>query len=129
MRHCDGVILVYDITCIKSFNSISEWINNIYDIKEKDFHLILIGNKCDLKDQRKVSTEGGLEAAEQYSIKYFEASAKEGINVEKSIDELLNIIISKDLIKNKKIGSVKLDKRKSFGKKKHNCCIKINDIF
>ena len=77
-----------------------------------------------MKDQRKVSTEGGLEAAEQYSIKYFEASAKEGINVEKSIDELLNIIISKDLIKNKKIGSVKLDKRKSFGKKKHNCCKK-----
>jgi len=127
MRHCDGVILVYDITNRESFNSISTWMNNIYDIKEKDFPLILIGNKSDLKNQREVTTEEGLEAAEQYKIKFFETSAKEGINVEQSIDELLNIMISKNLIKINKIKkseSIKLDKRKSTGKKKHNCCKK-----
>jgi len=127
MRHCDGVILAYDITNRESFNSISTWMNNIYDIKEKDFPLILIGNKSDLKNQREVTTEEGLEAAEQYKIKFFETSAKEGINVEQSIDELLNIMISKNLIKINKIKkseSIKLDKRKSTGKKKHNCCKK-----
>ena len=101
MRHCDGVILVYDITNKESFNSICEQINNIYDIKEKDVPLILIGNKSDLKNQREVSTEEGLEEAEKHKIKFFEVSAKEGTNVEKSIDELLNIMISKNLIKNK----------------------------
>ena len=127
MRHCDGVILVYDITNRESFNSISTWMNNIYDIKEKDFPLILIGNKSDLKNQREVTTEEGLEAAEQYKIKFFETSAKERINVEQSLDELLNIMISKNLIKINKIKkseSIKLDKRKSTGKKKHNCCKK-----
>ena len=124
MRHCDGVILVYDITNKESFNSICEQINNIYDIKEKDVPLILIGNKSDLKNQREVSTEEGLEEAEKHKIKFFEVSAKEGTNVEKSIDELLNIMISKNLIKNKKSESIKLDIRKSTSKKKHNCCKK-----
>ena len=127
MRHCDGVILMHDITNRESFNSISTWMNNIYDIKEKNFPLILIGNKSDLKNQREVTTEEGLEAAEQYKIKFFETSAKERINVEQSIDELLNIMISKNLIKINKIKkseSIKLDKRKSTGKKKHNCCKK-----
>jgi len=127
IRHCDGVILMYDITNRESFNSISTWIQNIYDIKDKDFPFILIGNKCDLKDKREVSTEEGLEAAEQYNTKYFETSAKEGINVEKSIDEFLNIMLSKNLIKIKKIKKeerITLDVRKSTGKKKHNCCKK-----
>jgi len=77
-----------------------------------------------LKNQREVSTEEGLEEAEKHKIKFFEVSAKEGTNVEKSIDELLNIMISKNLIKNKKSESIKLDIRKSTGKKKHNCCKK-----
>ena len=36
IRHCEGVILMYDITNRESFNSISEWINNIYEMQNKD---------------------------------------------------------------------------------------------
>ena len=56
-----------------------------------------------------------MEAAEKYKTVYFETSAKEGINVEKSIDELLNKIIRK------KIKNIKLDERKSKAKTKHKC--------
>ena len=118
-RHCDGVILMYDITNRDSFHSISEWVKNMYDAKDKGFPFILIGNKNDLKDQREVSEEEGLEAAEKYETKYFETSAKNGINVEKSIDELLNKIISKTIIK---VKTIKLDPRKSKVKTKHKCC-------
>ena len=120
IRHCDGVILMYDITKKDSFNSVSEWINNIYDIKEKNFPFILVGNKCDLKDEREISEEEGLEAAEKYKTKYFEVSSREGINVEKAIDELLNKIISKNLIP--KIKTIKLDIRKNIAPNKHKCC-------
>ena len=120
IRHCDGVILMYDITKKDSFNSVSEWINNIYDIKEKNFPFILVGNKCDLKDEREVSEEEGLEAAEKYKTKYFEVSSREGINVEKAIDELLNKIISKNIIP--KIKTIKLDIRKNIAPNKHKCC-------
>ena len=119
IRHCDGVILMYDITNRNSFDSISKWVKDIYDVKEENFPLILIGNKYDLKDHRQVSEKEGLETAEKYKTLYFETSALEGINVEKSIDELLNKIISKKIIKNK---TLKLDARKSKVKTKHKCC-------
>ena len=120
IRHCDGVILMYDITKKDSFNSVSEWINNIYDIKEKNFPFILVGNKCDLKDEREVSEEEGLEVAEKYKTKYFEVSSREGINVEKAIDELLNKIISKNIIPKNR--TIKLDIRKNIAPNKHKCC-------
>ena len=128
IRNYDGVFLMYDITNFKSFDSISEWIKNIYEKKDENFPLILIGNKCDLKDEREVSEEEGLETAEKYKTTYFETSVKEGINVEEAIDELINKIIaqkkeeenSKD--KKDEIKNIKLDKSKSINKVKFKCC-------
>jgi hypothetical protein len=61
-----------------------------------------------------------MEAAEKYKTVYFETSAIEGINVEKSIDVLLNKIISKIIrTKNK---TIKLDGRKNKVETKHKCC-------
>ena len=126
IRNYDGVFLMYDITNFKSFDSISEWIKNIYEKKDENFPLILIGNKCDLKDERKVSEEEGLETAEKYKTTYFETSAKEGINVEEAIDELIKKIITKkeeeENSKDKKDNSIKLDKSKSINKVKFKCC-------
>jgi len=124
VRRCDGIILMYDITKKNTFDSIKDWYNSIKEVVE-DFNLILIGNKCDLKDQRNVSEEEGLKEAEKYKIEYFEASAKEGINVEKSIDELLKKIIAKkkEKFKNKKENNkMQLDAKKNASKKKHKCC-------
>ena len=126
IRNYDGVFLMYDITNFKSFDSISEWIKNIYEKKDENYPLILIGNKCDLKDGREVSEEEGLETAEKYKTKYFETSAKEGINVEEAIDELIKKIITKkeeeENSKDKKDNSIKLDKSKSINKVKFKCC-------
>ena len=133
IRNYDGVFLMYDITDFKSFDSISEWINNIYEIKDHNFPFILIGNKCDLEDQREVSKEEGLETAEKYKTTFFETSAIEGINVEEAIDELVNKIIkikeeeenSKDEkkeINEQKDNNIKLDKSKSINIKKSKCC-------
>ena len=79
-----------------------------------------------MKDGRKVSEEEGLETAEKYKTKYFETSAKEGINVEEAIDELIKKIITKkeeeENSKDKKDNSIKLDKSKSINKVKFKCC-------
>jgi len=124
VRRCDGIILMYDLTRRNTFNSIKDWYNSIKEIVE-DFNLILIGNKCDLKDQRVVSEEEGTKEAEKYNTEYFETSAKKGINVEKSVDELLKKIIAKkeEKLKNKKEDNkMQLDQKKNAGKKKHKCC-------
>ena len=94
VRRCDGIILMYDITKRNTFCSIKEWYNSIYELTE-NINLILIGNKCDLKDKRVVSEEEGLKEAQNYKISYFETSAKDGINVEKSLDDLIEKIIAK----------------------------------
>jgi small GTP-binding protein len=128
IRRCDGIILMYSITNRNSFELISEWINNIYDLKDRETPIILIGNKCDLEDQRKVSREEGMNTAEKYKTTYFETSAKEGINVEEAIDELINKIIAQkkeeESSKDKKdeINNIKLDKSKSINKVKFKCC-------
>ena len=125
IRHCDGVILMYDITNRKTFDSISEWIKNIYEKKDEDYPLVLIGNKCDLEDERIISKEEGLEKAEKYKTIYIETSAKEGINVGKAIEELLDKIIKKkeeNKDKEKNGNNIKLDASKNIHKNRRICC-------
>ena len=125
IRHCDGVILMYDITNRKTFDSISEWIKNIYEKKDEDYPLVLIGNKCDLEDERIISKEEGLEKAEKYKTIYIETSAKEGINVGKAIEELLDKIIKKkeeNKDKEKNGNNIKLDASKNIHKNRRKCC-------
>jgi len=130
VRRCDGIILMYDITKKNTYDSIKEWYNSIYEVTG-DINLILIGNKCDLKDKRVVSEEEGLKEAQNYKISYFETSAKDGINVEKSLDDLIEKIIAKkdEKFKNKKNkkneeedNKIQLDARTSIKKNRHKCC-------
>ena len=95
IKKADGIILMYDITNRESFDTISRWWNDIFDLKERDFPVILVGNKCDLEDERKVQKEEGEKIAKEYNVKFYEASNKDGINVEKSSRELINVILSR----------------------------------
>jgi Ras-related protein Rab-1A len=56
---------------------------------------ILVGNKCDLEELRKVSFEEGLELAKHYEIPFLETSAKNSVNVESSF-----VTMSKEIKKN-----------------------------
>ena len=56
---------------------------------------ILVGNKCDMEESRKVSYEEGLELAKHYEIPFLETSAKNSINVDTSF-----ITMSKEIKKN-----------------------------
>jgi GTPase SAR1 family protein len=53
---------------------------------------ILVGNKCDMEESRKVSHEEGLELAKHYEIPFLETSAKNSINVETSFITMSNEI-------------------------------------
>lgn len=46
--------------------------------------VILVGNKCDMEDERVISFERGKQLAEQLGVEFFETSAKENINVKVS---------------------------------------------
>ena len=63
---------------------------------------ILVGNKCDLDNERKVSYEEGMELAKHFEVPFLETSAKQSVNVENSFITMTKEI--KENIKNK--GSV-----------------------
>ena len=68
-------ILVYDITRPESFKSIINWIEDVRNYNN-DIDFILVGNKYDLKDERKISEEQGKALASEFDMKYIEVSAK-----------------------------------------------------
>ena len=59
MRSGEGFLLVYSITSRQSFEEILAFQMQILRVKDKDyFPVIVVGNKCDLEAERKVSKEG-----------------------------------------------------------------------
>ena len=49
-KNVNGIILVYDITNRKSFESLEGWLDTIYRYSDPDIKIMLIGNKKDLED-------------------------------------------------------------------------------
>ena len=49
---------------------------------------VLVGNKCDLEDRRKVTREEGEASANSFGIPYIETSAKSNICVEESFQTM-----------------------------------------
>ncbi|KAI4542394.1 hypothetical protein MG293_007773 [Ovis ammon polii] len=49
-RRADGVLLLYDVTCEKSFLNVREWVDMIEDAAHESIPIMLVGNKADLRD-------------------------------------------------------------------------------
>lgn len=81
-RGAQGIILVYDVTDRRSFESIRNWISQIQQHADVHVNKMLVGNKCDMLDEKVVSTEEGQKLAKEFGIGFWECSAKNNINVE-----------------------------------------------
>ncbi|KAK2168909.1 hypothetical protein LSH36_13g08025 [Paralvinella palmiformis] len=90
-----GIMLVYDITCEKSFENIRNWIRNIEEHASSDVEKMILGNKCDMNDKRQVSKQRGEALAVEYGVKFLETSAKASINVEEGFFTLARDIKAK----------------------------------
>ena len=75
-------IIVYDITNKESFNNIQNWIEDCKNQCPKTIFFVLVGNKNDLENERRVSFDEGKKFADSNNILFFESSAKTGNNVE-----------------------------------------------
>ena len=81
-KHSVCAIIVYDITNKDSFNHINSWIDECKNQSPKTVFFVLVGNKSDLENERKVNYDEGLNFANENQMLFFEASAKTGKNVE-----------------------------------------------
>jgi len=86
-----GALIVFDVTRDDTFDGIEYWIEGIRRISG-DIPLILLGNKIDLLDSFDASNAEAL--AEFYHTRFFNTSAKTGLNVERAFLELGQSLIN-----------------------------------
>ena len=115
-----GLLVVYDITDKESFEKINFWMENIKKNAPENVKLILVGNKCDLANERKVTIEDGENKARNYNIKFFESSAKDGTNVNELFFYLANEIYQDEKTKGK--DNKKTMQLNANQKEKKKCC-------
>ena len=135
-RNTICAFLIYDITSRKSFEDVKIWLDEAKTYGNSSMYFVLLGNKCECKDQREVSTQEGAKFAQDNDLLFFETSAKENINVRSAFEQIVDRIlndIKKGLIDpyNEVLGvkvgtnSTKqnfLANRISENKQKNNCC-------
>ena len=91
----DGLLLIFSVDNMESFNKINDWIKVINDkINSKEKALILVGNKIDT-NKREVKKEETEELARNLRIKYRETSAKTGEGIDEVFQELYYEIYKK----------------------------------
>jgi len=93
MRDGKGFLLVYNITSRPTFDEVSNLYDKILRTKDTDkVPIVLVGNKCDLKDERQVKYEEGAALAKTWGCPFFETSAKKKYNNEACFFELVREI-------------------------------------
>ncbi|XP_032990629.1 ras-related protein Rab-3D isoform X2 [Rhinolophus ferrumequinum] len=94
-RGAMGFLLMYDVANQESFTAVQDWATQIKTYSWDNAQVILVGNKCDLEDERVVPAEDGRRLAEDLGFEFFEASAKENINVKQVFERLVDVICEK----------------------------------
>eukprot|EP00818_Percolomonas_sp_WS_P010969 CAMPEP_0117438854 /NCGR_PEP_ID=MMETSP0759-20121206/2269_1 /TAXON_ID=63605 /ORGANISM="Percolomonas cosmopolitus, Strain WS" /LENGTH=174 /DNA_ID=CAMNT_0005230561 /DNA_START=158 /DNA_END=682 /DNA_ORIENTATION=+ len=86
----DIVIIVFDLTRRETFDSVTSWLKEAREVLHnwKELQFALIGNKCDLDDEREVSKEVVEGLAKREGLYYTETSAKTGENVNRMFGHL-----------------------------------------
>ena len=121
-KQAQGVILVYDVTDRKTYESVHSWITSIHEHADENIIKYLVANKIDLNDDRKVTKDEGQKMAHQYGMKFFETSAKASINISECIESLTKDICDKFALK-EDLTNVAIGKKNKEPKGDANCCV------
>mmetsp|Transcript_16214 Transcript_16214/g.63232 ORF Transcript_16214/g.63232 Transcript_16214/m.63232 type:complete len:186 (-) Transcript_16214:216-773(-) len=113
MKNGQGFVLVYSIIAQSTFNDLPDLREQILRVKDCDsVPMVLVGNKCDLQDQRVITHEQGESLAKKFnSCTFLEASAKTKQNVDQIFHDLIRQINQSNPVSDAK------------GKKKSGCML------
>jgi small GTP-binding protein len=92
-KGANGIILIYDVTNLQSYENVKNWIAQIKESANQNVIIYLVGNKIDIKEEdRCVKTEDGKKLAEEFKLPFFESSAKIGININEIFEQIVEKI-------------------------------------
>jgi len=97
----DAFLLVYDITAPASLHDTLPYFLNMIDMEADNREdtgqvppvKIMAGNKCDLKEERRISSREGLEWARARGCGFMETSARECVNVEETFALIVRRVV------------------------------------
>ncbi len=126
-RGANGFILVYDISDKKTFDKLKGWMNDAKEKIEKEYRMIVVGNKKDCVDERQVEFDELEEFGKKNNVLFMEVSAKTGEGIDKMFMSMVE-----ELLTLKKAGIIKdeesdMDKtynsldNSRVAENKHNC--------
>ena len=92
-RGAHGILLLYDVTNKDSFKNLENWLIEIEKNSNQKVLKILIGNKCDLTEDREITTEEGQTFANRNGMEFMETSAKMNTNVSEAFTTLGKLMI------------------------------------
>ena len=83
-RSSAAALVVFDLTRKDTFRNVARWVEDVKNNSNKDVIMVLVGNKCDLQQERMVSREEALKLARDYEMLYIETSARSQENIERA---------------------------------------------
>ena len=125
------VILVYDITRNDSFDELKKiWYPDVLQYGEKKPILAVVGNKCDLYEEKEIVDEDeARKFAEEINAKFMIVSAKSNINIQNFFSDLIDLYFDSKFQnkvakkKSTRNNSTRLENNNTTDvKKKKSCC-------
>ena len=117
----DCCLLVYDITNENSFSAIEDfYVKEIKDLCKENIKVILVGNKTDLKDERKISKKDGAKLAQKYNFMFKETSCEYNSNVADVFETIITMTHTEKMEKGDYLNDRKSFKLKEIENAKEN---------
>ena len=104
-----GAIVVYDITQESTFLKVEQFVKDLREKSDKNVYMILVGNKIDLEENRKISKEEGKKLADKLKMGFFEVSAKNGTGIEDLFKNLIDNVYEKNNREFKSMASIEIE--------------------
>ena len=99
IKNGQGFLLVYSVTDKKSLEELLAIREQIIRIKgTSNIPIVLIGNKCDLADERELEPEEGIAVSKQWNkVPFYETSAMYKMNVDDAFIDVVRQILRKEV--------------------------------
>jgi len=101
-RNAVGVLLVFSYDDHSSFEHLDQWLTDVRTLCHQHAQILLVGNKCDLSDHRRVTSSEIEQFISTFEVDFIELSAKNNLNVEQAFYTLtrnvLQAVVSNEII-------------------------------